>query len=184
MSVAITLELLGIPYGMAFDKHGTTMLSEPIREGDGKWGEETVFGSQIIEYLFQEYDTEKEFSYEKGSSKAAMVADRAKFVFESVDGNDMTITMLCKLEYYLHNSVGFHVVGNTVTLADIVWFPYIYLNCIPAIDSGMFPNVRQWYFQMAAISDLRKGVLGAGWDFESKEFRDLLARGLLYQGRL
>jgi hypothetical protein len=66
-------------------------------------------------------------------------------------------------------------------LADLAWLPYVYIGCIPAIDSGLFPNVQAWYFRMASISDVRKGAIGAGWGFEHKRFMDLLARAFLVE---
>ncbi|KAL3454295.1 hypothetical protein BJX65DRAFT_302082 [Aspergillus insuetus] len=179
MSVAIALELLGVPFAMAWDRHGKTMLSDPVRESSEKWGENEVFGGNILAYLSQKYDAEKEFAYEDGTSQAEMVADRVKFLFQEMENKqDFTLRLLSTIEYYLHNSIGGFVVGDKLTKADLAWFPYVYLRCIPAIDSGLFPNVQAWYFRMASVSDVRKGAIGAGWGFEHKRFMDLLARGL------
>ncbi|KAL2798629.1 hypothetical protein BJX66DRAFT_333991 [Aspergillus keveii] len=164
---------------MAWDRHGKTMLSDPVRESSENWDENQVFGADILAYLSTKYDAEKEFAYQDGTSQAEMVEDRVKSLFKEMENKqEFTLRLLRTFEYYLDNSMGGFAVGDKLTMADLAWFPYVYLQCIPAIDSGLFPNVQAWYFRMASISDVRKGAIGAGWGFEHKRFMDLLDRGL------
>ncbi|KAJ0420353.1 hypothetical protein BJY00DRAFT_137606 [Aspergillus carlsbadensis] len=162
---------------MAWDKNGKAMLSDPVKEGDNKWTEKEVFGADILSYISNRYDTEAEYGYEAGTSQATMVAERVKLLFDETEGRPFTIHLLFRLEYYLKNSMGAFVVGDKLTIADVAWFPHVFLKCVPTIDSGLFPHVREWYFRLAAVSDVRKGAIGAGWGFEDQRFLDLLGRG-------
>jgi hypothetical protein len=98
---------------MAWDRHGKTMLSDPVRESSEKWDENQVFGGYILAYLSQTYDAEKEFAYQDGTSQAEMVEDRVKFLFKEMENKqDFTLRLLRTLEYYLDNSMGGFVVGD------------------------------------------------------------------------
>ncbi|KAL3465230.1 hypothetical protein BJX64DRAFT_285773 [Aspergillus heterothallicus] len=178
VSMAIALQMTYSHYRVCLEKQnfGQQMLSDPVKLGDRKWDEKLVHGTEILEYLIRKYDPTYRLSYLDESYNASRVRIRVAAALEEHKKQEVTAEFLWEMEGLLQVSVGDYLVGNKMTLADMLYFPLIFSSryAVEVVDSGAFPCIYEWYMRMAKLISVQNAVEHCGWSWRGPAFSELL----------
>ncbi|KAL4983333.1 glutathione S-transferase [Aspergillus falconensis] len=184
ITTAILLEILRQPYNIrivhsveAIDdvnaRETATSLPAIVDIADSG-AKKILNGSEITEYLLQHYDGEHQFSYKTGSREATEVNSWVSFLLETLEGSDAAnilssgetplarkvLRLYLNVEQHLQETRTRYIVGNKLTLADLVVFPIAATADSFGLDLERFPEVTGWYNRLMSEYPMRKAMAG------------------------
>ncbi|KAL5049518.1 hypothetical protein BDW71DRAFT_195509 [Aspergillus fruticulosus] len=184
ITTAILLEILRQPYNIrivhsveAIDdvnaRETATSLPAIVDIADSG-AKKILNGSEITEYLLQHYDGEHQFSYKAGSREATEVNSWVSFLLETLEGSDAAnilssgetplarkvLRLYLNVEQHLQETRTRYIVGNKLTLADLVVFPIAATADSFGLDLERFPEVTGWYNRLMSEYPMRKAMAG------------------------